>query len=256
MSVNFANTGSSNRRYACADSPDFTLPGDAPWTWLTVCTPVVVPGTPSYLISTGNFSVSNSFNLFINTSSRWAFNYNASNERLADVSANPGTGDPQLVAVTSDGVGGYFIFVRGIGNNRDGFGTYSTGNPVDANGPGLVFGGRYDLDQARMWRGSASWFALLNKQLSGQDVADLADGTTILVPDHGASIVELWDFTTAAETITGKYEGHEAVKTGSGDWGADTPDPLPYDSGEIPAILVYNNGLPITDNGKLLLVYN
>lgn len=229
MSVNFANTGSTNRRYAVVDSNDFTLPADAPWTWLTVCAPVVVPGTPSYLISTGNFSVSNSFNLFINASSRWAFNYNASNERVADVSANPGTGDPQLVAVTSDGVGGYFIFVRGIGNTRDGFGTYGTGNPVDANGPGLIFGGRYDLDLARMWRGSASWFALLNKQLSGQDVSDLVDGTTILVPDHGDSIVELWDFTTASNFITGAYKGHVAVREGSGDWGADTPDPLPYD---------------------------
>lgn len=226
MSVNLGTTNTT-RHFTCPDHADFTLAGAH--TWIVVMAPYTTDTTnPKYFLSTGTFEAANSANLFVaSTTSTIGYAMDGVN-----VQSTPAMANLEFALCygrrISTTVSGGEIRLSTQTHNKTATRTDST----TSNGGIVYVGARSDLNTTRFGQGYISWVALLNVGLSDAELAALAAGTTKLVDNHSANIVELWDMTTAAATITGS-NGHVLTRVGTG-FGTDGADPLPYTSSATP----------------------
>jgi hypothetical protein len=223
MSVNFG-TNNTGRYFTCPDHANFTLTGA--FTWLMVIAPYTANVTnPKYFLSIGTLGSPNSTNLLVSsTSGAWG---GAISGQLFQTTTK--MGDLQFALCYGRRISGSMSYgeinLSTLIHNK----TASEANTLVSDGGTLHVGARADLDGFRMAQGYMSWLALLNTGLSDADLAALADGSKRLVDDFSANIVELWDMSANAATITGTYKSHVLTRTGTG-FGTDGSDPLPYSS--------------------------
>lgn len=226
MSVNFG-TDNAGRYFSCPDHADLTLTGDH--TWLVVMAPYTTDSTyPKYFLSTGEYEAANSMNLLV-TSAANTIGYPMNGTM---VQTSVAIGNHQNILAygrrISSTVGCGEIRLDTQAHNKSPTRTDSTAS----DGGTLYVGARTALLANRYAQGYVSWVALLNVGLSDSQLASLAAGTTYLVDDFSANIVELWDMSVNAATITGT-NGHVLTRTGTG-FGADGSDPLPHTSTPVP----------------------
>ncbi len=228
MSINFGAGNNGGRYFTTPQHADFAL-GDH--TWLAVITPWTGSSSnPQYLLSAGGYEVNPSINLFL-TSGVSSFAYAFSGGNVQTASSIESLSNNLVFGRRSNGVvtAGRINLSTGILQLS---GTRNFATVVQPPGA-LTVGGRQDKDAYRFFQGHISWLCCLSRGLTNQEITDLATGTKVLVNDFAGDIVELWDMSVNAATITGLYKGHVLTRFGTG-YGADGADPLPFQTGSTP----------------------
>lgn len=228
MSINFGPGNNGGRYFTTPQHADFAR-GDH--TWLAVITPWVGSSTDSkYLLSAGGYEVNPSINLLI-TSGASSFAYALSGPNVQTASSIQSLSNNLVFGRRSSGVvtSGRINLSTGILQLS---GTRNFATVVQPPGA-LTVGGRQDLNATRFFQGHISWLCCLSRGLTNQEITDLAKGTKVLVNDFAGDIVELWDMSVNAATITGLYKGHVLTRFGTG-YGTDGADPLPFQTGSTP----------------------
>lgn len=150
------------------------------------------------------------------------------------------------LAVAEFGNRWYLLFVREASGVKTS-GAIKLSDRTSSDTPAVIDEG---LEGATsLWKGSLSWYAILSEHLTDEQLLQLAGSEIALLPKFQDTLFDLWDFRKADELIPGLVTGNPAVRYGEG-YGDTGHDPLPYSASNV---LIHNNGLPITNDGKLLL---
>ncbi len=226
MSVNFGR-GNTERYYKVLNDPLLNISGSH--TWLVCSTFEKYETTNNqYLIATGGYQAANAYCLLQNPGNANGMQYSFN---TGTVPITPGRilNAPCLNFGRRNGTS-LQVGYADVGRNPDIMVSTSVTKSGASNPTGdLLIGVNASLTATSYFSGVLSWVALLNVALTDQQIKDLAGRRDTLMVDYAANVVELWDFDTAAATITGKVAGLVATRQGS-NWPRDLiSNPLPTD---------------------------
>jgi len=224
MAVVFG-TGNTSVHYNGGDDPEYTLP-DADWAWMMAVRSDILSSGFQYVLSTNQFVKVPGINVFFNSPGDSTMGVYG-NSPPQSANDPPLLGQWRILYLTRRS-GNVYVGSTTIGPVPSSYETLVANVAgTTSNGLGLIFGGRYDLDVARFFRGSASWLTLVKGSgITSPEVANIAKGQDRLLSSSVApNIALLWEFTdhtaaTVIDSINGK------VLTRVGTMAGTTTDPL------------------------------
>lgn len=208
-------TTNGSRYYSVADDAALTLP-NSDWSVLAGIRYRLDTTNPQYILSTNNFNAAGSLNILAAAGTGYI---NVALNLYPAIWAEPAPSDGQhIIAYACRRSGNLYAGWIGIGQSAV---NESAGQAVSefSNGLGLIFGGRYDLDTGRHFRGGMHFVSILPSHgITQSELVRIANGLPLLNSSAvNSSNAMLWDLRSSDDaTIPDLFTGRVATRNGTG----------------------------------------